>query len=50
MHDGYLNTYTFSKDGKKINFASVSYSQLRETKPQKAMSIPISFSLAVNRY
>ena len=31
-HDGCLNTYSFSKDGKKITLASLSPSQL--TKPK----------------
>jgi len=33
MHDGCLNTYTFSKDGKKITLAPLSPSQLQKHKP-----------------
>jgi len=32
-HDGYLNTYSFSKDGKKITLAPLSPSQLYKSKP-----------------
>ena len=35
MHDGYLNNYTFQKDGKKITLAPLSPSQLHKIKPQK---------------
>jgi len=35
MHDGYLNTYSFSKDGKKITLAPLSPSQLHKHKPSK---------------
>ena len=35
MHDGYLNNYTFQKDGKKITLAPLSPSQLQKIKPQK---------------
>jgi len=35
LHDGYLNTYTFTKDGRKISLASLSSSQLTKSKPQK---------------
>ena len=34
MHDGYLNTYTFHKDGRKITLAPLSPSQLHKNKPQ----------------
>ena len=33
IHDGCLNTYTFSKDGKKITLAPLSPSQLHKHKP-----------------
>jgi len=33
MHDGCLNTYTFSKDGKKVTLAPLSPSQLHKHKP-----------------
>lgn len=35
MHSGYLNTYIFSKDGKKITLAPLSPLQLVKNKPQK---------------
>ena len=35
MHNGYLNTYSFSKDGKKITLAPLPPSKLHETQPQK---------------
>jgi len=35
MHDGYLNTYTFSKEGNKITLTPFSPSQLHKNKPQK---------------
>ena len=35
MHDGYLNTYTFQKDGKKITLVLLSPSQLHKVRPQK---------------
>jgi len=35
MHDGCLNTYSFSKDGKKITLAPLSPSQLHKIKPSK---------------
>jgi hypothetical protein len=38
MHDGHLNTYTFSKDGKKITLAPLSPSQLHKSKPQTAQT------------
>jgi len=34
MYNGYLNTYSFTKDGKKITLAPLSPSQLHEIKPQ----------------
>ena len=36
LHDGFLNTYTFTKDGKKITLAPLSPSQLTKSKPQKS--------------
>jgi len=33
MHDGYLNAYSFSKDGKKITLAPLSPFQLHKHKP-----------------
>ena len=35
MHNGYLNTYSFCKDGKKITLAPLSPSKLHEIQPQK---------------
>ena len=35
MHDGCLNTYSFSKDGKKITLAPLSPSQPQQIKPSK---------------
>jgi len=35
MNDDFLNTYTFTKDGKKITLAPFSPSQLTKSKPQK---------------
>jgi len=35
MHNGYLNTYSFSKDGKKVTLAPSSPSKLHEIQPQK---------------
>jgi len=35
MHNGCLNTYSFSKDGKKITLAPLSPSKLLEIQPQK---------------
>jgi len=35
MHNGYLNTCSFSKDGKKITLAPLSPSKLHEIQPQK---------------
>jgi len=34
MYNGYLNTYSFTKDGKKITLASLSSSKFHEIKPQ----------------
>jgi len=34
MHDGHLNTCTFSKDGKRITLSPSSPSQLHKSKPQ----------------
>jgi len=34
MHNGYLNTYSFTKDGKRITLAPLSLSKLHEIKPQ----------------
>jgi len=34
MHNGYLNTYSFTKDGKKITLAPLLPSKLHEIKPQ----------------
>jgi len=36
LYDGFLNTYTFTKDGKKITLAPLSPSQLTKSKPQKS--------------
>lgn len=36
MYDGYLNTYTFSNDTKKITFSPLSPSQLNENKLEKS--------------
>ena len=35
MHEGYLNTYTLSNDGKKISLAPLSPSQLYKNKSYK---------------
>jgi len=35
MHDGYLNTYAFSKAGRKITLAPLSPSQLHKSKLRK---------------
>ena len=35
-HDGYLNTYSFSKDGKRITLAPLSPSKLTKHKPTNA--------------
>jgi len=34
MHNGYLNTYSFTKDGKKITLAPLTPSKLHEIQPQ----------------
>jgi len=34
VHNGYLNTYSFTKDGKKITLAPFSPSNLQQIKPQ----------------
>jgi len=34
MHNGVLNTYSFTKEGKKITLAPLSPSQLHKDKPQ----------------
>ena len=34
-HNGFLNTYYFTKDGKKITLVPLSHSQLTKAKPQK---------------
>ena len=34
MHNGYLNTYSFTKDGKKITLAPLAPSKLHENPPQ----------------
>jgi len=34
-HNGYLNTYSFTKDGKKVTLSSLTPSQLQKAKPQK---------------
>ena len=34
MHNGYLNTYSFTKDDKKITLSPLSPSKLHEIKPQ----------------
>ena len=39
MHDGFLNTYSLSKGGKKITLKPLSPSELLKTNPQKAMNI-----------
>jgi len=49
-HDGYLNTYTFSKDGKKITLAPLSPFQLHKhktlnTQPQPGLILTCSESL-----
>jgi len=33
MHNGYLNTYSFAKDGKKITLAPLPLSKLHKIKP-----------------
>jgi len=38
MHNGYLNTYSFTKDGKNLTNAPLSPSQLPQTKPTKNQS------------
>jgi len=35
MHNGFLNTYSFTKEGKKITLSHLSPSQLHKDKPQK---------------
>jgi len=35
MHNGYLNTYSLTKDGKKITLTPLNLSQLQKAKPQK---------------
>ena len=35
MHNGFLNTYSFSKDGKKITLTPLAPSELHKKKPQK---------------
>ena len=50
MHDGYLNTYSFSKDGKKITLIPLSPSQLHKhtpsnTQPHSDLSLTYSESL-----
>jgi len=37
-HNGYLNTYSFTKDGKKVTLSSLTPSQLQKAKPQKDRS------------
>ena len=44
MHDGYLNTYTFSKDGKKITLAPLASSQIHKKPPQKKNDLFLTFS------
>jgi len=39
MHNGFLNTYSFSKGGKKIAIAPLSPSELHKNEPQKAQNI-----------
>jgi len=34
MHNRYLNTYSFTKDGKKITLAPLTPSKLHDIKPQ----------------
>ena len=38
MHNGYLNTYSFTKNGKKITLNPMSPSELHKIKPQKSQS------------
>ena len=38
MHNGYLNTYSFTKNGKKITLNPMSPSELHKIKPQKGQS------------
>jgi len=35
IHDGYLNTYSFVKDGKKITLTPLASHQMATTKPSK---------------
>jgi len=43
MHNGYLNTYSFSKDGKKITLAPLSPFKLHEIQPQKSLNTFIAY-------
>ena len=38
MYDGYLNTYSFSKDGKQITLAPLGPSQLHKNKPSNTQT------------
>ena len=38
MHNGYLNTYSFTKNGKKITLNPMSPSELHKIKPQKSQT------------
>ena len=40
IHDGYLNTYTFVKDGKRITLTPLAPYQMPKSKPSK----PTEFS------
>jgi len=47
-YDGYLNAYSFSKDGQKITLAPLSHSQIHKSKPQKNPNKLICFLLVKN--
>jgi len=47
MHNGFLNTYSFTKEGKKITLALLSPSQLQKDKPKmkpKQSDLLLTFS------
>ena len=40
MHDGFLNTYSFVKDGKKITLTPLALHQMPKAKPSKTTEPP----------
>jgi len=48
-NNGYRNTYSFTKDGKKVTLASLPPFQLQKAKPQKTKPVKICYLLVANQ-